>query len=178
MPRADCSLYLGLALPAHEIVDGRHEIDRRSSFDGHGERRIVMRFPRSEWHDGSVKKSPHTIDHVAVGHAHAHDRKIRLGRRPRQERSFSLEDPDEPMEIGRVDERGVIGSGTSCQRWSVYMQSAGRLGGSDPPLRGPQPLVLPLHHSRRDRQGSPSHQILDDYSPRVPFSLFASAAVR
>ena len=152
MPRADRSLDLGLALRAHEIVDCRHEIDRRSSFDGHGERGLVVCFSRAEWHDRSVKESAHPIDDITIGHAYAHDRKTWLGWRPRQERSFALEDPNEPVEVGPVDETGAIGSGMSCQRWSLCMQSAGRLGGSDPPLSGPQPLVLPLHHSRRDRQ--------------------------
>jgi hypothetical protein len=119
MPRANCSLDLGLALRAHEVVDGRHEIDRWSSFDGHGERTFVMCFPRSQWDHGSVKKSPHAIDYVAIGHADTHYRKTRLGWRPREERSFALEDPDEPMEVSRVDETGVIGSGLSCQRWSL-----------------------------------------------------------
>lgn len=103
MPRADRSLDLGLALRAHEVVDGCHEVDRRSSFDRHGKRGLVMRFSRSERDHGSAKKSPHAIDHIAVGHADTNYRKTRLGRRPGKKRSFALEDSREPMEIGRVD---------------------------------------------------------------------------
>jgi len=104
---------------AHEIADGRHEIDRWRSFDGYGKRGLMVCFLRAEWHDGSVKKSSHPIDHVTIGHADTHDRKTWLGRRSRQERAFSLEDPDEPMEVSRVDETGVIGSGVPCQPWSL-----------------------------------------------------------
>jgi len=63
---------------------------------------------------------------------------------------LALEDADEPMELAFFYEcicalvKDVVSIG------AVVDAFCGRLGGSDPPLEGPQPTVLPLHHSRRD----------------------------
>jgi hypothetical protein len=108
-----------LAFRAKVAEDSSHQVDCRRARDRYDERPLVVLLPRSQWHDGPVKKSPDSFDHVAVGHADTHDRKSWSGWRPGEERSFALEDPDEPMEVSRVDETGVIGSGMSCQRCSL-----------------------------------------------------------
>ena len=49
------------------------------------------------------------------------------------------------------------------------MRLAGRLSGFEPLLDGPQPSVLPLHHSRRERQEAACQdQMLDDQRRKAP----------
>ena len=47
---------------------------------------------------------------------------------------------------------------------------AGRLSGFEPLLGGPQPLVLPLHHSRHGANATAFDVSLSDYRPAFAFA--------
>jgi hypothetical protein len=101
------------------------------------------------------------FDDVPVGHRHAKDRCTSVGRSAAEKRPLAFEDSDEPVELKLfyvalcVVNLVVVSMGL-C---------AGRLSGFEPLLGGPQPLVLPLHHSRRGSNALRSMLSLSDYRP-------------
>jgi hypothetical protein len=107
VPREDRSLDLGAAFRTHGLVHRHHEFDRWGALDRHGKWLLVVFTTRSQRHDCPIEKSRNAFDDVAIGHAHAHNRKTWLGGRPGEERSFAFEDSGQPMEIERVDQHFV-----------------------------------------------------------------------
>lgn len=69
VPRENRSLNFGLAFRAHEAENRAHNIDRRRTFDRHGERSLMVFTPRSQRHYRPIEKPCYAFDYVAVGHA-------------------------------------------------------------------------------------------------------------
>src|SRR3954471_10975633 len=69
-----------------------------------------------------------------------------------------------------------------CETGSRVNSAAdrGRPGGTDPPLEGPQPTVLPLHHGRREdvRAGALTLAMLSEWLSDVFAALSDTAFLR
>lgn len=154
MPGSDRAIDLGPAQRAEMRPDRAHECHSGRAFDARYVWRLVMRASHAHRDDSTVDERADALDDVPVGHRHAHDRLTARGWWTREKGALAFEDADEPEEVFVVDDTRVTNAHSRVKGIAV-MQSTGRLGGSDPPPRGPQPLVLPLHHSRRERQEDP-----------------------
>ena len=92
-------------------------------------------------------------------HDPAQDRDTRLGRSAAEKGPLAFEDSNEPVELKLFYVALCVMRLTRRVNRTLI---AGRLSGFEPLPGGPQPLVLPLHHSRRGSNALRSMLSLSD----------------
>lgn len=101
--------------------------------------------PPSQPDDRAVEQLGDLLNNVGIRHRDTQDRCAWFRWCAAEKSPLTLEDSNEPVELKLIYDAYEWAKTASCQ-WDCF---AGRLSGFEPLLGGPQPLVLPLHHSRR-----------------------------
>lgn len=150
MPRRDCAVNLRLARRTEKRPHRVHQVNGGCALDRSRVRLLVMGLALPKRQDTASEEGGNSLDDVAIRHRNANEREARTRWAAAAEGSLSLEDANEPVKFRFVYEDYLWSSGGPCQ-WD---RRTGRLRGLEPRQRGPQPLVLPLHHSRRGSNAS------------------------
>src|SRR4029077_12250708 len=145
LPGRDRAINLQLAILAKEWSNRIHHLNSRDSLDRRRVRELVMRLPSSQPDHPAFEQLRDAIDDGAGGHPHAQDRTAGFDGAPRRNVPSPSRIPT--SQWNSSSSTSVLSVKRLAGR--VNRTRAGRLSSFELLQGGPQPPVLPLHHSRR-----------------------------